>query len=94
MLRVVALSWTDANGTESGYEIERRDDNTVGNPFVNVANLPANSVSFDDVVNAPGSYSWRIRPVRFGEFGPWSAVLSLEVSEPMVAVTDLTATPL
>jgi hypothetical protein len=92
MNRLVALSWTDVNTTESGYEVERRDDSVPGNPFVNVGNIPTNSVSFVDNVVAPGSYSWRVRAVRFAEFGPYSNITSLEVTEPLLVITDLTAT--
>lgn len=89
MQRIVALSWTDVNNSESGYEVERRNDAVPGNPFVNVASLPTNSTGFDDLVDAPGDYSWRIRAVRFAEVSAWSNLFSLSVTEPLTVVTDL-----
>lgn len=91
MLRSVLLTWSELNTTESGYEVERRDESAPGNPFINVGNLPANTSSFNDVVETPGSYSWRIRAVRFAEFGPYSNVITLEVSVPLSAIVDLGA---
>jgi hypothetical protein len=91
MNRAVLLSWTDVNTTESGYEVERRDDSVPSNPFINVGNVPTNSTSFTDNVVAPRAYSWRVRAVRFSEFGPYSNIVSLEVTEPLLVITDLTA---
>jgi hypothetical protein len=94
MLRTVSLTWTDLNDSESGYEVERQDVGMppgVPTPFMNVGNLPANSTSFINNVEAPGTYSWRIRAIRFDEFGPYSNVVTLTVSVPLVAINDLTA---
>jgi hypothetical protein len=57
----VRLAWTDQATTETAYRIERATD---GVSFSTLANLPANSTSFQDVgLQSNITYSYRVRAI-------------------------------
>ncbi|MBU1349072.1 hypothetical protein KJ781_03315 [Patescibacteria group bacterium] len=52
------VSWTDTSANESGFRIERREG---GGAFIELTNLPPNSVSFqDNAVMSGTSYAYRV----------------------------------
>lgn len=59
----VDLSWTDAAGNESAYEIERSTSGS-GGPFVLIAVRPANTTSYADThLTAVTEYCYRVRAI-------------------------------
>ncbi|MFH1078376.1 MAG: fibronectin type III domain-containing protein, partial [Patescibacteria group bacterium] len=60
------VSWTDTSANESGFRIERREG---GGAFIEITNLPPNSVSFQDTSVTPGS-SYTYRAIAVNASGP------------------------
>ena len=72
---MIRLEWDDNATDEEGYEVEVL---TASGEYVQIANLPANSVSFVDTMSLEPEteYSYRVRPYRSGDVSPYSNVAS------------------
>ncbi len=63
----ISLSWSDRSNRESGYRLERAN---TGDLFNEIAQLPANSVQYEDRNFSGGvQYHYRVRSVRASEGG-------------------------
>jgi len=87
---MIKLDWADNAADEDGYELEVLTDS---GEYVQIANLPANSISFvDTMALEPNTeYSYRVRPYRGVDASPYSNVAS-ETTFPYVE-GDTTCAP-
>jgi len=73
----VRTSWTDVSTTESGFEVQRRDDDA-GGAFETVGTTAAGSTSFiDEGVEGDHGYSYRCRAVSPNGTSEWSPERSM-----------------
>ncbi|MCI0479571.1 fibronectin type III domain-containing protein [Candidatus Uhrbacteria bacterium] len=71
------VSWTDTSADESGFRIERREG---GGAFVEITNLPPNSVSFqDNSVTSGATYGYRVITVGVSGLSQPSETATVEV---------------
>ena len=77
---MIKLDWDDNASDEDGYEVEVL---TASGEYVQIANLPANSVSFVDTMSLEPEteYSYRVRPYRSIDASPYSNVTSATTFE-------------
>jgi hypothetical protein len=76
------LEWLDLSDAETGYEIQRRDDDAAG-AFVTVATTgPSAFDHLDEGLDADHAYSWRIRAVNGDGGSDWTAVVSRTTPPP------------
>ena len=67
----INLSWTETNTSETGYLVERSLSQLTG--FVEIADLPRDSVSYQDLGRAEGTrYYYRVRAYKQDSFSPYS----------------------
>lgn len=73
----ITLSWKDNSASETGYVVERKSTSD----FTAVANLKANSTTFtDSLLQAPGTYQYRIKAVAQGGESDYSNTASATVT--------------
>jgi len=86
----INLSWTDNAGNETGFELERSTD---GNTFGKIADLPANTTSFQNTgLNANTRYVYRLRAVNGGGASAYSNTAEATTADlPPAAPARLTA---
>ncbi len=71
----INLTWIDNSSNEGGFAVER--SLTSGSGFTNVTNLPANTVSYSNTSNTPGTqYFYRIKAIN----GPGSSAYTAEAN--------------
>lgn len=89
----VDLAWTDNSGMENGYEVRRAT--AEAGPYVVVASLPANAVSFRNTeLTTNTTYWYRVRATRDGGFGDLSnAASATPIFVPPTAPSGTNATP-
>ena len=69
----ITLKWKDKSANEDGFKAERK---TAGQPYVELASIPANAETFNDETAVPGTeYSYRIKAFK----GSSSSAYSNEV---------------
>lgn len=56
---MITLNWQDTSGNESGFKVERRVDTGA---FVEIASLPANTITYTDNVNNTWVCTYRVIP--------------------------------
>jgi fibronectin type 3 domain-containing protein len=85
----VSLGWTDNATNETGYVVERSDN---GGAFLQIASLPADSVSFTDMNVAIGN-SYEYQVVATNSAGSsYSNIVQVDVTQtPPAAPSDLAA---
>lgn len=92
----VNLSWTENIADESGFQVERCSLTTCGETdFIQVGNdLPANTVSFMDVVPSPDiTYTYRIKSFKTSSCGWVTTSNMASVTTSFTSPSNLTATP-
>lgn len=89
----IALTWIDRANNETGYRVLRRVD--VGQPFLPIATLPANSNGFSDTaVDANTLYTYQIQVFSLtgvGDSNQSSATLSTDIFADSFESGDLSA---
>lgn len=80
-LTVVRISWSDNNEVEEGYIVERQ---TGQGQFVQQVFATRDAVSAVDSVGLAvnGTYSYRVRAIRYSERGDYSPVATIKLSLP------------
>jgi len=69
----VQVSWTDASGDETSFEIERSTTGA-GGPFTPLASVPANATSYvDEPLSPSAEYCYRVRAVNGAGASAWDA---------------------
>lgn len=82
----IVLTWTDASGTETGFELERSPDGSSG--WTLVATPAANATTATDTGLAAGTtYHYRLRAAHAGVFSAYTATASAQTA----AAADTTA---
>ena len=85
----VQLSWTDLSSTESGFEVQRRDD-SAGGVFQTIETTAAGQTALlDGAVEGDHDYSYRCRGVSANGVSGWSTERSLQT--PPRAPSDVEA---
>lgn len=70
------LLWLDNAVFETGFEVQRRDDEAVGD-FVTIATTASNTQAYlDSGLVGDHAYSWRVRAVNAGGGSHWTTVVS------------------
>lgn len=70
----IDLNWTDNSDFETGYALERSDDNVV---FVEIIELPVNTVSYtDDGLTEGNTYYYRVRGFNLAGYSDYSNIAS------------------
>jgi len=73
--QAVDVAWKDNSGVEDGYEVQRAT--AQAGPYVAVASLPANAVSYrNNGLTTNTTYWYRVRATKDGGFGDFSDVAS------------------
>ena len=87
----IRVSWNDNSGNESGFELERSGD---GNTFVKIADLPANTTSYENTgLTTLTEYWYRIRAKNaIGNSGYSNVAETTTFDVPPTAPEALTAT--
>ena len=84
----VLVTWTDP-GTEDSFDIQRQDSACGGTAPWNliVTGHPANDLDYVDTVTDDASYCYRVRAVKDGQNGPWSAEFGIAVPASLAPIT-------
>jgi hypothetical protein len=89
--QTVNLAWTDNSAVEDGYEVQRA---LQGESWGTVADLPANTKSYRDVVASDATYWYMIRAKKDGGYSYSSnAVMVVVATVPPAAPSGVDATP-
>src|SRR2546425_3867805 len=73
--QTVDVAWKDNSSVEDGYEVQRAT--AQAGPYVAVASLPANAVSYrNNGLTTNTTYWYRVRAIKDGGFGDFSDVAS------------------
>ena len=73
----VALSWQDQSAVETGFEVQRRDDDAAG-PFATSTTAAAGvTLRLESGLASGNAYTWRVRTVGASGNSPWSPEVSL-----------------
>ena len=89
--QTIDLAWTDNSGVEDGYQVLRASENTAWGP---VADLPANSSSYRDVVTSDATYWYMIRAKKDGGYSNSSNFVRAVVARtPPTAPSGVDARP-
>jgi len=73
----VRLNWTDNAGNETLYRVERAQNTSA---FITIADLEANSTSFEEVLNSSGTYTYRVLAKNSRGNSGYSNEISIELS--------------
>lgn len=85
----ITVSWSDA-GAEDSYVVARADSTCVAAQVFNVIARPvADVLSLVDAVSDNADYCYRVKAVKNGQEGPWSAGFDVNVP---AALSDITVT--
>jgi PKD repeat protein len=92
----IVLDWLDNATDESTYTVERSEYTGTGwAPYVTLATLPANTVTYADASYMARSYNYRVRATNAGGDSAYSNIANITIvsaNDPPTAV--MTATPL
>src|SRR5437867_1543009 len=89
--QTVNLAWTDNSAFEDGYEVQRARQ---GETWGTVADLPANTKSYRDVVASDATYWYMIRAKKDGGYSNTSGAVQVTLaSVPPAAPSGVNATP-
>ncbi len=87
------LTWTDNANNETGYQLDRLE----GGSYVRLANLPANSTSYEDKgLTIETDYQYRLRSVNSGGKSAWVEITARTLALPdglPAAPTDFKGEP-
>jgi len=91
----IRLTWTDNSNNETGFELTRETQSGANWGGSVSFNIGSNVSSYDDPINVPGTYRYRIRAFNATGTSTWTTYAQATVVEPIpTAPSNLVATVL